>query len=121
MLHKLNYFDERLSGFGEEDGDMHYKFIRHHGYSIPSIPVHGVHNTYAYHLRNQKIETHQDNKPKFNREMLKFMYRESESGITTPMCPIKIERIIDDVPQYPYEMFVNKNKHNIQKFDKVVF
>lgn len=122
ILHKLGYFDERLSGFGEEDGDMHYRHIKMFGDRIPIYFVPGIYNKAAYNLASEKIETHQDNKPKFNREVFTLMYEQnSPDGVTTPMCPFPIKKIKPDYQQYPYEMFVKNNKHNIAKFEKVIF
>jgi hypothetical protein len=123
MLHRLNYFDERLCGFGEEDGDMHYKHIEITGNRIPSLNISNIFNKAAYHLRNEKIETFVDNKPRLNREIVTLMYMIDPSGIINPMdltnTPVK--KIAENTPQYPHEMFVIKNKHNLEKFEKVIF
>jgi hypothetical protein len=123
MLHKVNYFDERLSAFGEEDGDMHYKHIEATGKRIPSLSIPNIFNKAAYYFRNEKIETFVDNKPKYNREVANLMYVADPNGIVNPMDPTKtpVKKIAENTPQYPHEMFVIKNKHNIEKFEKVIF
>jgi hypothetical protein len=123
IVHKVNYFDERLSAFGEEDGDMHYKHIEATGKRIPSLNIPNIFNKAAYYFRNEKIETFVDNKPRLNREVANLMYVADPNGIVNPMDPTKtpVKKIAENTPQYPHEMFVIKNKHNIEKFEKVVF
>jgi hypothetical protein len=122
ILHKLGYFDERLLAFGEEDGDMHYRHIKMFGYRIPMFMISGIYNKAAYNLSSNNLDTHQDNKPKINREIFSHMYVEDViEGITTPLCPIKIKKVFSDIIQYPHEEFVRKNKHNIVKFNKIIF
>ena len=122
ILHQLGYFDERLVAFGEEDGDMHYRYIKQFGHRIPMFMIHGIYNKAAYDLSSKKVETFQDNKAKIIREIFSLMYVEDDvEGITTPLCPIKIKKVFSDINQYPHEEFVRKNKHNIVKFDKIIF
>ena len=90
ILHKIGYFDERLCGFGEEDGDMHLRHIKKMGHDIPKLTIYGIYNNSAYNLKNKKIETHQDNKPRFNRELMYFLYEENEiEGVGSMLDPIK--------------------------------
>ena len=122
ILHKIGYFDERLCGFGEEDADMHWRHIKTVGHQIPKLFIDGIYNNAAYDLKNEKIETHQDNKPRFNRELACILYKQNDvDGFTTPLCPFPIKKIIPDIQQYPYETFITNNKHNIAKFEKVIF
>jgi hypothetical protein len=122
IIHQLGYFDERLLAFGEEDGDMHYRHIKMFGHRIPMFMISGIYNKATYNLSSANLDVHQDNKPRVNREIFSHMYKENnDEGITTPLCPIKIKKVCIDVPQYPYEEFVRKNKHNIIKFDKIIF
>jgi hypothetical protein len=120
MLHNLGYFDERLSGFGEEDGDIIHRYIEVYGTRMPDIRINGLYNKGSYELRNEKIETHIDNKPRFNREFIMKKYAHDPNGIYG-MSPIPVKKVMEDYQQYPYEMFVIKNKHNISKFDKIEF
>jgi hypothetical protein len=119
ILHKLGYFDERLIGFGEEDGDVIHRHIEMFGRRMPDISIEGLYNKGAYHLKNEHIETHIDNKPRFNREFAGCKYKPGEGGIYG-MSSIPLIKILQDYQQYPYEDFVKKNKHNISKFQKVV-
>lgn len=119
IMHKLGYFDERLCGFGEEDGDIIHRFIKMFKRNMVSINIPNVYNKAAYHLKNDKIETFQQNKPRFNREFVKLVYKDHPNGICG-MNPTPVIKTIEDYQQYPYEEFVWKNKHNIGKFDKVI-
>jgi len=119
LLHQLGYFDERFIGHGEEDGDMVHRYIEVFGNRMPNIQVQGLYNLASYELRNEKIENHIDNKPRFNREFALLKYRPDNNGIKG-MSPIPVSKVIDDYQQYPHELFVLNNKHNIAKFDKVI-
>jgi len=119
ILHQLGYFDERLSGFGEEDGDMVHRHIETFGYRMPDFQIPGIYNRASYDLKNEKIETHVDNKPLFNREFAKLKYAYDPNGIRG-MSPVPVKKVIDDYQQYPYEQFVKNNKHNISKYQKVI-
>ncbi len=93
ILHKIGYFDERLCGFGEEDADMHWRHIKIVGHPIPKLFVSGIYNNAAYNLKNKKIETHQDNKPRFNRELAEILYKQNDiEGFMTPLCPFPIKK-----------------------------
>jgi len=118
-MHKLGYFDERLCGFGEEDGDIVHRYIEMFGQRMPDIEIPGLYNKASYELRNDNIETHIDNKPRFNREFAGFKYKQDPSGIRG-MSPVPLVKVLDDYQQYPYEQFVRNNKHNISKFQKVI-
>jgi glycosyltransferase involved in cell wall biosynthesis len=119
VLHKLGYFDERLAGFGEEDGDIIHRYIEIFGERMPNLHINGLYNKASYELKNKKIETHIDNKPRFNREFASLKYKQDPSGICG-MSPVPIIKVIDDYQQYPYENFVKNNKHNISKFQKII-
>jgi len=119
ILHKLGYFDERLSGYGEEDGDIVHRYEERFGSRLGSIYINGIMNLAAYELRNEKIENHVDNKPRFNREFIMMKYKPDPKGIYG-MSPVPVVKVIDDYQQYPHEVFVKNNKHNIAKFSKVI-
>ena len=119
MLHKLNYFDERMCGYGEEDGDITHSFILKEKRPLPLLRVDNIYNKALYNVKNKHIETHVDNKPKFNREFASLKYQENPNGICG-MNPVPISRCLEDKQQYPYEMFVKHNKDNIKKYKKVI-
>jgi len=118
LLHELGYFDERLIAFGEEDGDMVYRFIKKYKKKVPVYKVEGFRNVCAYDKSDTKIDVHVDNKPRFNREFINLKYKYDDNGIYG-MSPIPVIQVLDDFSQYPYEIFNIKNKHNIKKFKSV--
>lgn len=119
ILHQLGYFDERLLGFGEEDGDIMHRYIEQHGERMPNIMIPGIYNKALSGLSMENMETHIDNKPRFNREFANMKYRQDPNGIYG-MSPVPIMRVLDDYQQYPYENFVKRNRHNIAKFTKIL-
>jgi hypothetical protein len=119
MLHKLNYFDERLCGHGEEDGDIVHSYILTEKRRLPRLDISGIRNKALYHIKNEHIENHENNKPKFNREFIFTKYKDSADGICG-MNPTPLKRVLHTKQQYPYEMFVQYNKHNIKKFDSII-
>lgn len=118
ILHDLNYFDERLIAFGEEDGDIVHRYIFKYNKSIPTLPIPGIVNINAYDKSSSNLETHIDNKPRFNREFVSIKYKEDENGIFG-MNPTKITKVIEDLQQYPYEKFNLLNKHNIKTYASI--
>lgn len=118
VLHTIGYFDERLCAHGEEDGDFVLRYVEYYGQQIPDVGIAGIVNTAAYDLVGGEFETHDGNKPKFNREFILTKWIEDPTGIMG-MGANPVKRVLDDYQQYPYEMFVRNNKHNISKFEDI--
>ena len=120
ILHNLGYFDERLIGHGEEDGDMVQRYIRNFSKNIPNLFIPNFSNLASYDLKNQKMECHIHNKPIVNRKIAELKYKDDHNGICgmnpTPLSPTGL---LDDYQQYPYEMFFLNNKHNIAKYSQI--
>jgi len=119
VLHTIGYFDERLCAHGEEDGDFVLRYIEYYKQQVPEVAVAGITNIAAYDLIGGEFETHDGNKPKFNREFILTKWIEDPAGIMG-MGQNPVKRILDDYQQYPYEMFVRNNKHNIKKFQDII-
>jgi len=119
ILHELGYFDERFIAFGEEDGDMVHRHIEKFGERMPDLHITNFYNMARYDLSSSKVETHTDNKPRFNREFANIKYKQDPNGVYG-MSPTPITRVLDDYQQYPYEEFFMKNKDNIKNFKKVI-
>jgi hypothetical protein len=121
FLHQIGYFDERLLAFGEEDGDLVHRYIKMFGKNVPSINIKGFYNGAAYHMKMQHAETHIDNKPRINREIIYIKYENDPQGICgMNPTPLSQTGILEDYQQYPYEMFVRNNRFNIKNFEKVI-
>ena len=113
----LNFFDERLLAFGEEDGDMTWKYENYFGQGLPSLYIDGI---------NNKREGYRDNssklslididgyvfRPSFNRNYIFGSLYNSGSG-PCGMFGSPHKRICTDMIQYPYEQF------KIDNFDKL--
>ena len=119
ILHSLNYFDERLIAFGEEDGDMVHRYIRKYRCNVPTLMLPGIQNLNAHDKSSSNLEIHIDNKPKFNREYVMQKYAPDSDGICG-MNPFPLKQVIEDALQYPYEMFVLNNRHNIKTFKNII-
>jgi hypothetical protein len=108
-LDTLGYFDERLLGIGEEDGDMTWRYIKQYGEAIPSFKVKGFQNYAEETVKSYKpvnIQTHSGTKYSlFNR---KFIHEEKYSPATEGIrgmfdTPVVMKDTGEN--QYPYERF----------------
>jgi hypothetical protein len=118
-LHSLGYFDERLLALGEEDGDMVHRHIEIHGSRMHDVHVPSLGHIARYSDGATNSEIHIDNKPRINKLIREHKYTPNPVGIKG-MWDEPMERVWSDYQQYPYEMFVLKNKHNMKKFDKII-
>ena len=113
MAQKLNFFDERLLAFGEEDGDMTWKYEHLYGQKPAVLTVQGLINIgEGYRHSSSKLNLIDVNgrvyRPAFNRQFLfGKMYR--KGGTVSSMFGEPHERIIKDYIQYPYEAFKEEN------------
>lgn len=121
FLHQIGYFDERLLAYGEEDGDLVHRYIKMFDRQVPTLPIQGFYNGAAYHLKMKNTDNHVDNKPTVNREIIKIKYADDPTGICgMNPTPLSLTGVLEDYQQYPYEMFVRKNRFNIKQFEKVI-
>lgn len=111
IIDKLGYFDERLLGFGEEDGDITFRYIKEYNREVPTYHVRGLHHSQS--------ELRHDIKPGigkyslFNREfMFKEKYKLGEGTISGMFGQPAIE-LLDNDQQYPYESFFEINKDKL--------
>lgn len=111
-LEDLGYFDERLLGFGEEDGDIFYRYIEKYNKWIKDVYINGVNNL-VVDVRDNNIKPGVGKYSWFNRNFCFLSespkYKYLEGGIVgcfgQPMG-----KIIEDLDQYPYEQFFRLNK-----------
>ena len=108
-LDTLGYFDERLLGIGEEDGDMTWRYLKQYGVPIASFKIKGFQNYAEETIRSYKptnIQTYSGTKYSlFNR---KFMYEEKYLPIVRGiqgMFDTPMEEKDPAASQYPYEQF----------------
>ncbi len=116
-IDKLGYFDERLLGIGEEDGDMTWRYIERYGSEMPSYKMKGFINYSEHSVENYKphnIKTHSGTKYSlFNREfMFTQKYEQVPDGIKGMFDqPVKLKDA--GTAQYPYERFYRENKKKL--------
>ena len=110
----MGYFDERLLAFGEEDGDFVWRYIRKYGKDIASIDIDGISNMaegYFITQPNMEMEDVRGMRfvPSFNRRFIQTIkYRRSITGIKG-MFDHRMNQVIPDEKQYPYERFRRDN------------
>jgi hypothetical protein len=117
IAHKLKYFDERLLAFGEEDGDMYWRFIKQYGFEPKDITLEGILN--VREGCDKKIENIEmqnlcgSQRPVFNRKWLFLKkYKKFPFGLKG-LFDYKVISILSDKQQYPYEEFKRKNYDKI--------
>lgn len=113
-IDELGYFDERLLGVGEEDGDMTWRYIEKYGTKVPNYKIKGLIN-YAedtvYTYKPHNIKTRSGTKYSlFNWQfMYTQKYKPASDGIKGIFGdPAKLED--GGLTQYPHERFYRENK-----------
>ncbi len=108
-LDALGYFDERLLGIGEEDGDMSWRYIKQYGKAIPSFKIKAFQNFAEESVRSYKpvnIQTHSGTKYSlFNK---KFIHEEKYAPAAEGIKGMFETAVVMKDPgerQYPYERF----------------
>jgi hypothetical protein len=116
-LDDLGYFDERLLGIGEEDGDMTWRYIHRYGNPITNVRMKGFVN-YAEETVNSykpiNIQTHSGTKYSlFNR---RFLFSEKYSPDPAGIRGMFVEPVVLKNPgkeQYPNERFYQERKSEL--------
>jgi hypothetical protein len=112
-LMNVGFFDERLLGIGEEDGDFAWSYHETYNREIASIKISGIHNiqsTLADHGYSKGIGHYS----KFNREFIKNRkYKEVFLGGYKGMFDKRSQKKLADATQYPYEAFYLKNRDKL--------
>lgn len=113
IIDRLGYFDERLLAFGEEDGDMVWRYIKIFGKRPENIKIDGLSNVqegYKIPHPNMQVEDIKDIRfvPKFNRDFINKKYKRVLFGIKG-MFDHKVKAVIPNLKQYPYEKFKREN------------
>ena len=115
---ELNWFDERLLGFGEEDGDMMYRHIEAYGFMPPSFDCPHIHNV-SSDVRDNGVKPGVAKYSLFNRAFAGFCehdipslpkkYSPDRKGIQA-MFNVPMKAQIENKTQYPYEEFFDAYK-----------
>lgn len=113
-ISKVGWFDERLLGVGEEDGDMEYRWSRFFNSNFKSFNSDNIIN-FVDNSSDLRILKHSESKySKFNRDFINSKYQvDFVSGEKWGMFEFPMKQIIEDKEQYQYEFFFEKNKNNL--------
>lgn len=112
IIHKIGYFDERLLGFGEEDGDIIYRFEKNN-IPINSIYVEGVDNLVS-DIRHDLVKSGIGKYSEFNRNFIyNIKYKRNDYSKYRGIFDYPMNLVIDDDMQYLHEKFYRKNKHKL--------
>ena len=109
-LMEVGFFDERLLGLGEEDGDFYWRYHQRYQRDIPSVEIgliDNVHSDLADDGYIKGIRT----ASQFNRDFIeKTKYKPTLLGGYRGMFDQKVKQVLEDEKQYPYEQFYVDNK-----------
>jgi glycosyltransferase involved in cell wall biosynthesis len=114
-IHDLGYFDERLLGFGEEDGDIVFRYIEKYNKWIQDLWIGGLKNL-VIDVRDENIRGANSKYSAFNRDFC-FMienckYKPDTQGIQG-CFGYPMSKNLNDLPNYAYELFFRENKNNL--------
>ena len=116
-IDEIGYFDERLLGIGEEDGDMTWRYLSHFGREINSFKLKCFINYAEESVNTYKptnIQCHSGSKYSlFNREfMFKEKYHPDPTGIKGMFNePVSLKN--PGREQYPNERFYHIHKNDL--------
>ena len=108
----IGYFDERLLGFGEEDGDITYRLLKS-GIVIGGAHVGGVVNIVS-NVRHDEVKSGIGKYSLFNRDFIyKEKYLVDMSSKYKGMFDTPMGQKLPDINSYPCEKFFMENKDRL--------
>ena len=115
-IDQVGYFDERLLGIGEEDGDMTWRYIALYGRPIKNYSISGISNFSEDTMSEQpaNIACHSSGKySQFNRSFVyQSKYQEDPTGIKG-MFDVPMSNNDPGPQQYPHERFYRDNRNKL--------
>ena len=112
IMNTIGYFDERLLGFGEEDGDVTYRMLKH-GINVANIYSPNVINIVS-NIRHDYIKSGIGKYSFFNRDFVyNQKYLANSTSILKGMFDTPMEQLLPDINQYPTEKFFKDNKDKL--------
>lgn len=114
LIDELGYFDERLLGFGEEDGDITYRLIAKKNKEVYRLHAQGIYNIVS-DIRHTDVKPGIGKYSLFNREFIfnkKYNCNGAISGISG-MFGYPCDPVMEDVKLYPYEKFFMEYKKEL--------
>jgi len=112
----LGYFDERLLGIGEEDGDIIWRYYQEYRQEMANYKIKSFKNFSEHSVRSYKptnIQCHSGTKYSlFNKNLMERKYQPDPQGFCGMFeHPV---RLIDPGPeQYPNERFYRENRDKL--------
>jgi hypothetical protein len=104
-LIEVGFFDERLLGLGEEDGDFYWRYHEKFKKEIASVDLGGIENVCS-DLADDGYVKGIRTAAKFKRDFIKNVkYREVLLGGHRGMFDKRVKKQLPDEAQYPYEQF----------------
>lgn len=114
----IGWFDERLLGFGEEDGDMVFRYIEKYGQYPMFLKTLFIKNI-SSDIRDESVKKGVLKYTAFNRQFMGFAdnakfgkYKSDRTGIKG-MFHEPMRNLIPNAIQYPYEEFFMNNRENL--------
>jgi len=108
----LGYFDERLLGFGEEDGDIMYRIRKKHNKQVDRLYCGDLTNIIS-DVRHTKVKNGIGKYSLFNREYIFNEKYKCYGDIYYFPNGIECDQLFDDIKLYPAEEYFNKNKNKL--------
>jgi hypothetical protein len=109
LMENVGYFDERLLGFGEEDGDITYRLLKM-GIHVGNIAVNGLINIVS-DVRHDHVVAGIGKYSNFNREFVyNYKYKPDNTSQIKGMFDSPMAEALNNETQYPYEKFFRSNK-----------
>jgi len=112
FIDNMGYFDERLLGFGEEDGDMYYRCEKR-GIKVGNLLLNNIINIIS-DIRHEHVQSGIGKYSKFNRDWIfTNKYISDPNGKIKGMFGWPHKQIIEDQSFYPFENFFLNNKNKL--------
>lgn len=109
----VGFFDERLLGLGEEDGDFHWRYYKKYNKEITSIQLDLIDNVQS-EIADEGYVKGIRTASKFNRDFIQnSKYKNALLGGYRGMFDHRVTQVLRDEKQYPYELFYRENKKDI--------
>jgi hypothetical protein len=112
-LIEVGFFDERLLGLGEEDGDFYWRYYQTYQREIPNVNLSLVDNVQS-NLADEGYTKGIRTASKFNRDFIQNVkYQNTLLGGYRGMFDKRVKQVLKDEKQYPYEQFYLENKKKL--------
>jgi hypothetical protein len=112
-LIEVGFFDERLLGLGEEDGDFFWRYYQRYDKEIASVDLPFIENVQS-DLADDGYTKGIRTASQFNRNFIKEVkYKTTLLGGYRGMFDERVKKALEDEKQYPYEKFYWDNKNQL--------